>query len=85
MEQYVTTIFWVAMVVILYLIVALPQRKAKQNIVKMQETIKEGETITTHSGIVGKVIKIDGNILTIATGPENIEIDIQKWSVISKI
>ena len=84
MEQYVNTIFWIVMVAILYLMVALPQRKAKQEIAKMQESIKEGETITTHSGIVGKVVKIDGDILTIATGPESIEIDVQKWSVISK-
>lgn len=85
MEQYVNTIFWVVMVVVLYLVVALPQRKAKQDIIKMQESIKEGEMVTTHSGIVGKVVKMDGDIITIATGPESMELDVQKWSVIAKV
>lgn len=85
MNEYITTtLFYIVIIAILYIVVAIPQKKAKKDLNVMQQELKLGDTVTTHSGIIGKIIEIDEDVITISTGPDEIKLNVQRWSVVSK-
>ena len=88
MNEYITpvatTLFYVIIIAILYIVVAIPQKKARKDLSTMQQELKLGDTVTTHSGIIGKIIEINEDVITISTGPDEIKLNVQRWSVVSK-
>lgn len=84
MQAYGNTIFYIVLIIFLYLIVLVPQKKVKKDMQELQKELKIDDTITTHSGIIGKIIAINEDTITIVTGPDEIKLDVQRWSIVNK-
>jgi len=84
MQAYGNTIFYIILILFLYLIVLVPQKKARKDMQELQKEVKVDDTITTHSGIIGKIIEINEDTITIVTGPDEIKLDVQRWSIVEK-
>ena len=80
-----TTIFMVQMVLIFaifYFLMIRPQAKERQKREEMLKTLKKGEEIVTSGGIIGKVVHVDENRLTVKTG-DNTRLTVDRGRVAS--
>lgn len=57
-----------AMLIVIWLFFLRPQAKKQKEQSKFLEGIEKGDRVVTSSGIIGRVNKLEGNIVTIETG-----------------
>jgi len=76
-------VFLVEMLVIFaifYFLLIRPQSKERERHKKMLEAIKKGDDIVTNGGIIGRVVHIEENRLTVRTG-ENTRVTVERGRV----
>ena len=79
------TIFMVQMVLIFaifYFLLLRPQAKERRRHDEMLTKIKKGDEIVTNGGIIGKVVHVQDNRLTIKTG-ENTRVTVDRGRIAS--
>ena len=77
----VTILLMVVIFVLFYASVIMPQRKKDKLILDLQGALKVGDEIVTFAGMIGRIINISNNVITVETGPEKAKINIYKWAV----
>ncbi len=83
--QYGSLIFVVILMVVMYLVMFLPQKKREKAVKQMRNNLEVGDIVVTESGIVGKVISTrDMDTVTIETGADKTRLKFKRWAVISK-
>lgn len=75
----------VGFIVIFYFLAIRPQKKRDKQITEMRNSLKVGDEIITIGGIIGKVLKVKEDILTIEVGSTKTRLNITKWAVGSVI
>jgi preprotein translocase subunit YajC len=60
---------WVLIIGIFYLLVWRPQSKAQKAQRMRIDSAKKGDTVVTGGGLIGKVIKVDGDEIELELGP----------------
>lgn len=73
----------VLMLVVFYLVIFIPENRRRKKYNSMLNAIKLNDEIVTRGGIVGKIINIQDDFLTIQTGPDRAKIKITKNAVSS--
>lgn len=81
MEQLVGILPLILMFGIMYVILILPQKRKEKKTKEMLVALKVGENITTIGGIMGKVINIKDDEITIESGIEKTQIKIKRWAI----
>ena len=76
-----TIIMLVAFIAIFYFMIFRPQKKQEKEIAKMRDNLQIGDEISTNGGILGRVVKIKDDIVTIETGSDKNKLKIFKWAV----
>jgi preprotein translocase subunit YajC len=71
-------------VVIFYFLLILPQQKKQKEHQAMLSKITAGDEVVTAGGILGKVIEVGDNFLTIEIA-ENVRIKVQRFQVTSLV
>ena len=71
----------VAMIVILFAVMILPQRKKNKQVQKMLSEIKAGDKVRTIGGLYGKVVKTDDRTITIEVGPDKVKMPFVKSAI----
>jgi len=77
----VTILMMIAIFVIFYATVVMPQRKKEKQILALQGALKIGDEIVTFAGMIGRIINISNDVITVETGPEKTKINIYKWAI----
>ncbi|MGI6578385.1 MAG: preprotein translocase subunit YajC [Eubacteriales bacterium] len=72
-----------ATALIFYFMLIRPEQKRKKSVQKMLSELKVGDEVTTRGGIVGKIVKIKDDKLTIETGADRAKVQIMRWAVMS--
>jgi preprotein translocase subunit YajC len=67
--------------VIMYVMIYLPQKRRDKKAKELINSLQVGFTVTTHSGVVGKVINIKDDLVTIESGVERTQIEFKKWAI----
>ena len=67
--------------IIMYLLVFLPQRRKDKKAKELMNSLQVGHRVTTHSGIVGKVVNIKDDVITVESGVERTQIEFKKWAI----
>ncbi len=75
----------VIMIAFVYFGMIRPQKKKDKQIEEMRSEIKVGDEIITIGGIVGKVIVVKDDMITIETGAPKSRIELYKWSINTKV
>jgi preprotein translocase subunit YajC len=70
----------VAIFMIFYFLLIRPQSKERRRHAAMLEAIKKGDEIVTNGGIIGTVVHVDQQRLTVRTG-ENTRITVDRGRV----
>lgn len=68
-------------VVVFYFFMIRPENKRKKKIAEMRNNLSVGDQITTIGGIVGKIVALNDEFITIETGEDRVRIQLAKWSV----
>lgn len=58
-------LFMLGMLVLFYFLLIRPQQKRAKTHKAMVEALKRGDSVITSSGIYGKIVSVDGTVLTI--------------------
>ena len=64
----------IAMLAIFYFLLIRPQQKRAKQHKAMLEALKKGDQVLTTGGLVGRVVDIDGDILSIDLGSTTVEV-----------
>jgi preprotein translocase subunit YajC len=68
-------------VISMYLFVLLPQRKREKKSREMLNSIKEGQEIITVGGVIGKIVNIKNDEITIISSIEKTQLKLMRWAV----
>ena len=71
----------VVLVVVFYFFLIRPENKKKKKLEEMRSGLEVGDKITTIGGIVGKIVSINGDLITFETGEDRVRIQITKWAI----
>ena len=81
-----SVLLMVGIFVVFYLVIIRPERKKRKEALKMRDEISVGDEIVTAGGIVGKIISLKDETITIESGAgtEKSRIKLQKWAIASR-
>lgn len=68
-------------VVIFYFILIRPQQKREKSLKEMRESLKVGNEVVTIGGIVGKIVNVSEEFVTIEVGTEKVKLVFEKWGI----
>ena len=80
-ELLLSVLYLGAFFAIMYFIIIMPQRKKEKSRKQMKESIKVGDEIMTIGGIMGKVVNIKDNEITIETGVDKTKIKVFRYAI----
>ncbi|GHV06960.1 preprotein translocase subunit YajC [Clostridia bacterium] len=69
---------------VMYFFMIRPESKRKKEAAKMRNELIVGDELTTIGGIVGKVVSIKDDTITLETGADRVRIKVMRWAVSSK-
>ncbi len=80
MEGLYSPLLLLGMVAVMYFFMLRPQIKKQKEQQKFGDALSKGSDVVTSSGIIGRISKIDGNIVTLQIDPKTF-IKITKGSI----
>lgn len=70
-DPIMTMVPFVLIIIVFWVFFIRPQNKKQKEQTSFIDEIQKGDDVVTASGILGKVNKIDGNIITLEVGTKN--------------
>lgn len=80
-EQLYSFVPLILMVVVFYFFLIRPQKKKEKEIKDMRANLKVGDEIVTIGGIIGKIVILKEDMVTIETTGMKTRIEIYKWGI----
>lgn len=80
-QEVISLISMVALFGVMYAVLILPQKKKEKKTRTMIDALIVGDAVVTIGGIIGKVVNIKDNELTIESGVEKSKILVKKWAI----
>lgn len=74
-------ILLIVMIAAMYFFMIRPQKKQEKQVADMRNNLMVGDEITTNGGIMGRVVHVKDDVVTIETGSDRLKIKIRKWAV----
>ena len=75
---------FVGMIAVFYFFLIRPESKRKKQAQKMRNELIVGDVVTTAGGILGKVVNIKDDEITIESGSDKVRIKIARWAITTK-
>ncbi len=75
----------VALFALMYFMLIRPQRKKEKQVQEMRANLKPGDEIVTIGGILGKVVRVKDEEVTIQIGADKTKVDVAKWGISSLV
>lgn len=79
-----TLLLPLGLLAVMYFFMIRPERNRKKAATKMRSELIVGDQITTIGGVVGKVVNIKDDTITVETGSDKVRIKFMRWAVSSK-
>ena len=80
-NAYTTIIMFAVLIAVFYFLLIRPENKKKKKLQEMRSSLAPGDTITTIGGIVGKIVSVNGELITFETGEDRVRIQTKKWAI----
>ena len=74
----------VSFILIFYFLLIRPQRKQQKAHKEMVDNLKRGDDVITVGGIVGRVVRVEDELITVKSGDTKLEIDRSKVGKVLK-
>ncbi|HWP80725.1 MAG TPA: preprotein translocase subunit YajC [Candidatus Acidoferrum sp.] len=69
---------------IMYFFMIVPQKKKEKAVSEMRADLQIGDRVVTIGGIIGRVVNIKDDAITIETGTEKTRLRIMRWGIQAK-
>ena len=66
---------------VFYFLLIRPENKKKKALSEMRDSLSVGDEVTTIGGIVGKVVHIKDDLVTIETSEDRVRIQFTRWAI----
>lgn len=76
-------LFLIVLMVAMFAILIIPQRRRDKKVRTMLDSIKEGDRVRTIGGFYGKIIKSKPDIVTIECGPDKVKLHLARSAIAS--
>lgn len=70
-----------AFLAIFYMFIIRPQKKKEKEIKEMRSQLTVGDNVITIGGIVGKIVKLKDDEVTVEVGADRNKIVLKKWAI----
>ena len=81
LSSYSGILVLVVMLVVFYFFLIRPENKKKKKAEEMRNNLSVGDKITTIGGMVGKIVSVNGDLITFETGEDRVRIQVTKWAI----
>ncbi|MBQ9920884.1 MAG: preprotein translocase subunit YajC [Clostridia bacterium] len=81
MGSFTSLLLPIGLLVLMYFFLIRPQKKQEKQIASMRNGLVVGDEISTNGGLIGRIIKINDDIITIETGSDKTRLKIFRWAV----
>lgn len=71
----------VILVAVFYFLMYRPQKKQEKETAAMRDGLKIGDEVCTSGGMLGRIVKIKDDIVTLETGSDKTRIKFYKWAI----
>ena len=71
----------VALIAVFYIVMYRPQKKQEKESRNLLDSLQVGDEITTHSGIIGKIVSMKDETVTIETSKDKTKIRFLKTAI----
>lgn len=78
---YGSLIYLVGLFAIFYFLLLRPQQKKNKQLKEMRASLAVGDVITTIGGVVGKVLKVGDDDITLEIGADKMKMTFKKWAI----
>ena len=68
-------------VLIFYFLIIRPQKKQERDVASMRSSVSVGDEVITIGGILGKIVKVKEDEITIEVGADKVKMNFQKWAL----
>ncbi|MDE3164636.1 MAG: preprotein translocase subunit YajC, partial [Acidobacteriota bacterium] len=66
---------------IFYFLLFLPMQRQRKQTQKMLSALENGQTVVTSGGIVGTIVAIEGDQITLRVKPDNVKLQVMRSAV----
>ena len=81
MEKYGSIIWLVLLLAFFYFLIIRPEKKKQKQAGEMMKSLRVGDEVMTRGGIYGRITLVEEDAITVATGPEDVQLKLSKYSV----
>ena len=79
-----TLLPFVVLIAVFYFLLIRPENKKKKALNEMWSALSVGDEVTTIGGIVGRVVHIKDDLITIETSEDRVRIQFARWAISTK-
>ena len=72
---------FILMFVVVYLFFIMPKQKEMKKLDAMRKALKKGDQVLTAAGIIGSVVNVENNIVTVKTGNDT-RLDFEQSAIV---
>ena len=72
---------FILMFVVMYLFFIMPKQKEMKKLDAMRKALKKGDQVLTAAGIIGTVMSVEGNIVSVKTGSDT-RLDFEQSAIV---
>ena len=84
MSLVTTLVPFAVLIVVFYFLLIRPENKKKKALSEMRSALAVGDEVTTIGGIVGKVVHIKDDLITLETSEDRVRIQMARWAISTK-
>lgn len=78
-------IILLAFFLIMWLLMIRPEKKKQKKVEEMRKALTVGDEIVTIGGIMGVVVHVTDDDVTIETGEDRVRIQLKKWAISTNV
>ena len=78
-------IILIVMLVVMWLLMIRPEKKKQKKVEEMRKALSVGDEIVTIGGIMGKIVHVTDEDITIETGEDRVRVQFKKWAVSTNV
>ena len=81
-STWILLVVWVLVIVLLFWLPSRQNKKQQKKKEEMLNNLRINDEITTSSGILGRVVKVKDDVVTIETSAQHTQLRILKWAIV---
>lgn len=78
-------IILIAMLLVMWLLMIRPERKKQKKVEEMRKALSVGDVVISIGGIMGRVVHVTDEDVTIESGEDRVRIQLKKWAISTNV